>query len=66
MQHVATSVIATWRAMFPWASMFDDRELAEIILALGYRNDFQHGTSGHLAYNVIAKMFDALTKEQKP
>lgn len=64
MQHSATSVIVTWRAMFLWASMFDDRELAEIILALHYRDDFQHGTSGHLAYNVIAKMFDVLTKKE--
>lgn len=64
MQHLATSVIATWRAMYVWASMFDDRELAEIILAIHYRDDFEHGTSGHLAYNVMAKMFDALVKHE--
>jgi len=60
MQHLATSVITSWRAMYPWCVNFDDCELAEIILAIHYRDDFQHGTSGHLGYLTIAKLFDVI------
>lgn len=66
MEHMVTSVIATWRAMYPWTVDFTDRELAEIALSLHYRDDFNHGTNGHNAYLVIAKLFDALQPEKKP
>ena len=39
-----------------WGADLDDRELTEIRLAVAYTKMFNHGTSGHLAYNVIAKL----------
>ncbi len=65
MEHMASSVIAIWRAKWEWCANFDDRELAEIILAIHYRDDFAHGTNGHLAYITLAKVFDVVVSVAK-
>jgi hypothetical protein len=39
-----------------WLAKFDQRERTEILLALQYTHYYNHGTSGHLSYNVIAKL----------
>lgn len=39
-----------------WRGNFTRRELDEIRLANQYVNEFDHGSSGHLAMTVIAKM----------
>ena len=45
---------------------FDPRSRDEIRLALSYDLFFQHGTSGHLAYMVIARLAKVLeTYRQK-
>lgn len=62
MQFQVTSVIKTWRATWSWCARFDDRELAEIVLAIHYRDSFAHGTNGHMSYIALAKLFDALTE----
>lgn len=43
---------------------FNPREQQEILFALKYVEEFNHGTSGHLAYTVIAKLV-ALLQERK-
>lgn len=40
------------------------REAQEILLAQDYVTKYNHGTSGHMAYNVIAKL--ALALGMKP
>ena len=39
-----------------WRSLFDERQLKEIDLAVIYARDFHHGTTGHNALMIIAKM----------
>lgn len=45
---------------YTWAVEFEDREIAEILFALQYVDHYKHGTSGHLGYIVISKLFEAL------
>lgn len=44
---------------------FSDREWNEIQLALMYSTTYNHGTSGHLAYTVIAKLFSMLLQQEE-
>ena len=39
-----------------WLEQFDDRERREILFAIDYAVWYSHGTAGHLAYTVIAKL----------
>ena len=43
-----------------WESAFSEREQKEIKFARLYAKDFAHGTTGHNALIVIAKMAEAL------
>jgi hypothetical protein len=43
-----------------WQKSFDDRQRREIELARLYAKDFHHGTTGHNALMIIAKMADLL------
>lgn len=52
--------IAAFRKDHPWSVDLNDREIAEILLALNYVLYFGHGTSGHLSYTVIEKLFSLL------
>lgn len=36
------------------------RDFAEVTLASKYVEEFNHGTSGHLAYQVMAKLYKAI------
>ena len=38
-----------------WYRVFSEREVKEIQLALQYKEFYNHGTSGHMEYTVIAK-----------
>lgn len=48
-----------------WKSEFDKRELQEIHFCLLYRQEYDHGTSGHLLRTIIAKMARLLDKTEK-
>jgi hypothetical protein len=39
-----------------WYRVFNEREVKEIMFALHYAELFNHGTSGHMEYTVIAKL----------
>lgn len=39
-----------------WREEFDDRQLKEIRFSQVYLEDFDHGTDGHNAKRIIAKM----------
>jgi hypothetical protein len=39
-----------------FADNFTEREQQEIAFALKYLDEFNHGTSGHMEYTVIAKL----------
>lgn len=54
--------VARFRNQHAWSKDFDDREIGEIILALDYVLHYQHGTSGHLGYSVIEKLFALLAE----
>jgi len=54
--------ISVFRAMYAWSHILEDREIAEILFALGYVTHYGHGTSGHLVYNVVDKLFNVLTE----
>lgn len=43
-----------------WLSVFDDRQQAEIGLAVLYAEQFAHGTDGHNVKLIIAKMVTLL------
>lgn len=43
-----------------WRSKFDERQLKEIDFAVLYAEKFAHGTDGHNAKMIIAKMADML------
>lgn len=45
-----------------WLSLFDDRQKKEIEFSILYSKEFNHGTDGHNAKLLIAKMADLLTK----
>jgi len=47
-------------ALAGWQKNFDDRQRREIELARLYARDFHHGTIGHNALMIIAKMADLL------
>lgn len=49
-----------------WSTQFDARELQEIAYALTYKDNFDHGTSGHLAKTVIAKLINLLDIADSP
>ena len=48
-----------------WVAAFDDRQMKEIALACIYSRDFQHGTDGHNAKIIIAKMTQLLIEVDK-
>lgn len=43
-----------------WQEDFEERELSEILFAMNYVGFYNHGTAGHLSYNIISKMADKL------
>ena len=43
-----------------WHDGLSEREIQEVRFAMTYYHDFNHGTSGHLAYTVIAKLAEKL------
>lgn len=50
---------------FAWAKGFDDRQLNEILLSQIYASDFSHGTDGHNAKLIIAKMAQLLSAAEE-
>lgn len=56
--------IATLRKDCSAFDALDDREMKEVMLAVAYVTTYKHGTSGHLAYTVIYKLFTALMQQQ--
>ena len=44
-----------------WRSNFDDRQNKEIDFCLLYRNEFNHGTDGHILRTIIADMATILS-----
>lgn len=48
-----------------WLESMDTRHQQEILLARTYVAQFNHGTSGHLTYNIIAKLADLLDEYQQ-
>lgn len=44
-----------------WAKMFTERQLKEINFSIVYAEDFNHGTDGHNAKIIIAKMAKMLS-----
>ena len=53
----------TFRALYDWADILEDREIAEILFAFEYTQHYKHGTSGHLSHVVLTKLFQLLTTE---
>jgi hypothetical protein len=47
-----------------WLDKFDERQRAEIAFAVLYAQQFGHGTDGHNAKLIIAKMADMLSGGQ--
>jgi hypothetical protein len=45
-----------------WLNNFDDRQQKEIRFAQFYAKNFNHGTDGHNAKVIIAKMAELLTQ----
>ncbi len=45
-----------------WLNNFDERQQKEIEFSILYLNQFEHGTDGHNAKVIIAKMADMLNK----
>jgi hypothetical protein len=48
-----------------WKDKFDERQQKEINLAILYARDFSHGTTGHNALLIIAKMAQMLDDTQE-
>jgi len=46
-----------------WLDNFDDRQQKEIGLAHEYVNNYNHGTTGHNALVIIAKMANLLAEQ---
>lgn len=47
-----------------WMNNFDERQQKEIEFSILYLNEFEHGTDGHNAKVIIAKMAGLLNKVQ--
>lgn len=47
-----------------WLNNFDERQQKEIEFSILYLNQFEHGTDGHNAKVIIAKMANLLDKVQ--
>ena len=45
-----------------WLSNFDERQQKEIVFSRMYASQFNHGTDGHNAKLIIAKMAEMLEK----
>lgn len=45
-----------------WFMNFDPRQRKEIIFALDYAQNYAHGTAGHMAYMVIARLVSMVEK----
>jgi hypothetical protein len=43
-----------------WHKLFDERQLKEIAFSRAYARDYAHGTDGHNAKMIVAKMADLL------
>ena len=43
-----------------WFQFIEPRYKKEILFALVYTRDFNHGTSGHIAYSVITELVKVL------
>ena len=48
--------------MKSWLNQFDERQRKEIEFSILYLNQFEHGTDGHKAKVIIAKMAALLDK----
>jgi len=48
--------------MKSWLKQFDERQQKEIEFSILYLSQFEHGTDGHNAKVIIAKMADMLNK----
>lgn len=48
-----------------WYSLLDERQQKEVMLALIYVNDFNHGTPGHNHFVLIAKLVDIINELAK-
>lgn len=44
---------------------FNDREFKEVGFAIIYHKDFNHGTSGHLSYGIIAKLWNIIDLQHR-
>lgn len=49
---------------FAWLEGFDERQVKEIAFDMLYSQKFGHGTEGHNARLIIAKMAELLCEEQ--
>lgn len=45
-----------------WLNLFDERQQKEIKFSIVYVNEFEHGTDGHNAKMIIAKMATLLDR----
>ena len=50
---------------YNWIKNFEERELSEIRFARAYARHFDHGTSGHLAMTIIAKLSEKLCEIER-
>lgn len=48
-----------------WLDNLDARQQQEVQLAVMYTRQYGHGTSGHLSYLVIAKLYELLEHYKK-
>lgn len=55
--------IAMFRKDYEWSTVFNDREIGEILFAIEYVLNFDYGTSGHLGYHVIEKLFKVVSSD---
>ena len=46
-----------------WRKQFDDRQIKEIVFSIYYATEFAHGTDGHNAKMIIAKMAQLLDNQ---
>lgn len=53
--------VAIFRESYPWAVNFERQMIVEILFAIDYDTNYEHGTSGHLAYQTIAELMNVLT-----
>lgn len=60
---VLRAEIKVFRADYEWSKDFNDREIAEILFAIEYVLNFDYGTSGHLGYTVIEKLFRLVSSD---